>query len=101
MINDSVQESGDDEEESLEDKIQSLEFELQTTRSTLKFVQRSFDDMVANINARSAEAKEEAITEFFVQLNSERYGRLLDNAFLVESKIEILRKEKYRFPVQS
>lgn len=100
MINDSVQESGDDEEESLEDKIQSLEFELQTTRSTLKFVQRSFDDMVANINARSAEAKEEAITEFFVQLNSERYGRLLDNAFLVESKIEILRKEKYRFPVQ-
>lgn len=102
MINDSVQETDikDDEEETLEDKIQNLEFQLQTTRSTLKFVQRSFDDMVANINARSAEAKEEAVNEFFIQLNSERYGRLLDSAFLVETKMELLRKEKYHFPMQ-
>ncbi|WP_293986390.1 hypothetical protein [uncultured Megasphaera sp.] len=102
MINDSVQETNlkDDEEETLEDKIQNLEFELQTTRSTLQFVQRSFDDMVKNITARSEAAKEEAVNEFFIQLNSERYGRLLDNSVLVEKKLELLRKEKYHFPMQ-
>ncbi len=99
MINDSVQETAvkDDEEETLEDKIQNLEFQLQTTRSTLKFVQRSFDDMVANINARSARSQGRSGNEFFIRLNSERYGRLLDSAFLVETKMELLRKEKCRF----
>lgn len=102
MIDDSVLEDGlrVDTDETIEDRIQSLEFELQTTRSTLKFLKKSLDDIVANINSRSEAAKEEAINEFFIQLNSERYGRLLDNAFIVEKKMEELRKNRYKFPLE-
>lgn len=103
LINESVQTEENPEgeaEETAEERIQALEFQLQTTKSTLQFIQRSLDDMVQNVAQKSVEAKDEAIADFFTQLNSERYGRLLDNALLVDQKLTELRKAKYRFPVE-
>ncbi len=106
IINESVHEDSTADEDEIasddseEDRVQALNFKLQTTQSTLQFIQRSLDDMIANIEQRTVEAKEEAVNDFFSQINSERYGRLLDNALLIDQKIARLRKEKYRFPIE-
>lgn len=103
LIKESVHEDGEvsvDEDEAQEDKIQALEFKLQTTQSTLKFIQRSLDDMVANVETKTKEAQNEAINDFFAMINSERYGRLLDNSLLIDKKLAELRKQRYKFPIE-
>lgn len=82
------------------DRVQALEFQLETTQSTLLFIQRSLDDMVANLNQQAEALQREVITNFFTTINSERFGRLLDNAVVVEQKLSELRKARYRFPVE-
>lgn len=105
IIRESVHDNSEDNElnaneDSQEDKIQALEFKLQTTQSTLKFIQRSLDDMVANIEKKTQAAQDEAINNFFTSINSERYGRLLDNAVIIDHKNTKLRQQKYKFPVE-
>ena len=105
IIRESVHDNSEDNElntneDSQEDKIQALEFKLQTTQSTLKFIQRSLDDMVANIEKKTQVAQDEAINNFFTSINSERYGRLLDNAVIIDHKNTKLRQQKYKFPVE-
>lgn len=101
LIKESVQENTvDSEEETPEDKIQALEFKLQTTQATLNFIQRSLNDMVINIEQKTKDAEADAVNNFFAQLNSERYGRLLDNTVLIDQKISNLRKQHYKFPLE-
>ena len=90
----------DDDANEIQDKVQELEFKLETTQSTLLFIQRSLDDMVANLNQQAEALKVDVITNFFTTVNSTKYGRLLDNSLAVEKKLEELRREKYRFPVE-
>lgn len=104
IIKESVHEDNEHEERTTEnsqdDKIQELEFKLQTTQSTLKFIQRSLDDMVANIEKKTQEAQDEAINNFFTSINSERYGRLLDNAVIIDHKNTKLRQQHFKFPIE-
>lgn len=93
-------EAADEEAREESDKIQELEFKLETTQSTLIFIQRSLDDMVANLNQQAEALKREVVTNFFTTVNSAKYGRLLDNSVLVEKRLDVLRHEKYRFPVE-
>jgi|GEM_PF-2802406 len=103
IIQDTITGGTDSEQSGAEveaEKVQELEFKLETTQSTLLFIQRSLDDMVANLNQQAEVLKREVVTNFFTTVNSARYGKLLDNSVLVEQRLDALRRAKYRFPVE-
>lgn len=72
-------------------KIEELETNLARINAMLKDLQDEFDEQIA-------ETKAQELTEFFGKLNSDRYGRILDELFVLRKGINTLRAENYELP---
>lgn len=78
-------------------KINSLEeiiFERDSLKSSLKLIETNFKELREKIEEEALEAKKEAIGEFFVRLNSEKYGNFLDKIPKTEEILVNIRRNK-------
>jgi hypothetical protein len=74
-------------------KIELLESTLDRTNSMLQELQDEFDNQLA-------ENKTKELTDFFSQLNSEKYGYILDELLLAKRGIDTLKKNGFELPVE-
>lgn len=81
-------------------QIANLKFDLNNYKNALETAQAMFDDLKEEIEASANEAKESAVTEFFVQMNSSKYGNILDNLINVEKALKNIRKQRIQMPPQ-
>lgn len=72
-------------------RIEELETSLERINAMLKDLQDEFDEQIA-------ETKTQELTEFFGKLNSDKYGRLLDELFVLRKGISTLRAQNYELP---
>ena len=82
-----------------EAKIQGLEFKLDHLRATLAYVEESLEELNQNVEKRAAAAKQAAIAEFFISMNSSRYG-LLDKVMQVDQTLTKLRRDNVVIPAE-
>ena len=94
--------AGEDEKQEYykdkDEQIASLEFERDNLRSSLELIQSMFDSLKDDIETAAQEARDNAVCEFFVQLNSSRYGNILDKLLVVEKQLMELRRQSYEIP---
>lgn len=74
-------------------KIEYLENVLERTNNMLSELQSEFDQQIE-------EAKTRELAEFFSQLNSEKYGCILDELFSVKRGMGRLKTSSYELPVE-
>lgn len=89
--------------ESIIDKdkqIEALKFDLENYKNALEMVQSMFDELKESVDEAANEAKNIAIGEFFIKLNSSEYGNILDNLLVVDKNLTQLRKDKIQLPPQ-
>ena len=91
------EESAEAPDNSQEAKLQSLEFQLAHLKSTLSYVEDSLEEMHHNIELRAQEAKDEAVADFFINMNSSRYG-LLDKVMEVDQTLTRIRQDNIAIP---
>lgn len=72
-------------------QIEELEAVIQRTNALLKDLQDEFEEQIE-------ESRVQELTEFFSRLNSDSYGRILDELFLLRKGIKTLRAEHYELP---
>lgn len=74
-------------------KIERLENTLERTNTMLQDLQDEFEEQL-----EAGKIKE--LTDFFVRLNSEKYGCILDELLVVHKGVNELRKNKYELPIE-
>lgn len=77
----------------LQERAALLESSLEQTNILLEDLQQEFDQ-------RLNEVKTEELTAFFAKLNSDKYGRILDELLNVRSGLMALRKKDYQLPLE-
>lgn len=83
-----------DETLSEDSELERLKFERDNLKSSLLFIQNNFNELREKIEEEAFEAKKISIGEFFVTLNSEKYGKFLDKVPYAEELLTKIRKEK-------
>ena len=74
-------------------KIIQLENMLERTTTMLQDLQDEFEEQLE-------ESKTKELTSFFIKLNSEKYGCILDELLMVRKGIDTLRKNNYELPIE-
>ena len=74
-------------------KIIQLENMLERTTTMLQDLQNEFEEQLE-------ESKTKELTSFFIKLNSEKYGCILDELLMVRKGIDTLRKNNYELPIE-
>lgn len=74
-------------------RIKSLEEAVLRSNMMLNDLQDEFDEEISNV-------KQQELTSFFSQLNSEKYGCILDQLLVANSGFNSLAQAKYVFPVE-
>ena len=73
--------------------ISQLEVRLERSNAMLQELQNEFDEQLAD-------SKVKELTDFFVRLNSEQYGCILDELIQIRKGVDRLRKEKSELPME-
>ena len=73
--------------------ISQLEVRLERSNVMLQELQNEFDEQLAD-------SKVKELTDFFVRLNSEQYGCILDELLQIRKVVDRLRKEKSELPME-
>ncbi|MGL6066316.1 MAG: hypothetical protein ACRC0R_04490 [Cetobacterium sp.] len=96
MVKDISDENTDQSDDNLtgENELEKLRFERDNFKSSLLFIQNNFNELKEKIEEEALEAKKMSIGEFFVTLNSEKYGKFLDKVPYTEELLTKVRKEK-------
>ena len=74
-------------------RIDELESELERTKSMLVELQEEFDNQLQ-------ESKVTELTDFFANLNSDKYGNILDQLLQVRKGIDSLKADGYELPLE-
>lgn len=99
-----IESSRDDEEqetETAEEKdaeIAKLNAEIADLRSSLQILEADLEEIRGDIDKKTEEAKNSAISDFFIKLNSSQYGNILDSMVLAEENRKALRRQKIQLP---
>lgn len=83
-----------DENSSGDSELERLRFERDNFKSSLLFIQDNFNELKEKIEEEALDAKKMSIGEFFVTLNSEKYGKFLDKVPYAEELLTKIRKDK-------
>lgn len=89
VVEDST-ELDENEEESLE----SIKLERDQYKKSLQFIQKSLNELSENLEEETQNMVAEQIKEFFVSLNSAKYGNFLDKIPLTEELLRSIRKNE-------
>ena len=73
--------------------IRQLEEAVERTNSMLQDLQNEFDEQLEN-------SKVIELTDFFAQLNSDKYGNILDQLLATRKGVETLRKNGFELPLE-
>ncbi len=90
----SIEENTEDEQGNAEnvDTIETLKMEINQYKSSLKLIQNSLSELSDKIKEESENEANEKIKDFFIMLNSGKYGNFLDKIPLVEETLKTIRK---------
>lgn len=92
----------DDEEKEYNIKkietLESVKLERDQYKSSLLLIQRTFDELREKIQEETDNAVNEQIKEFFISLNSGKYGNFLDKIPLTEELLKDIRKNNIEIP---
>ena len=90
----SIEENTEDDQGSAEnvDTIDTLKMEINQYKSSLKLIQNSLSELSDKIKEESENEANEKIKDFFIMLNSGKYGNFLDKIPLVEETLKTIRK---------
>lgn len=72
--------------------LESIKLERDQYKSSLLLIQRTFDELRERIQEETDNVVNEQIKEFFVSLNSGKYGNFLDKIPLTEELLKDIRK---------
>lgn len=87
-----VESDENDEEEEKIETVETLRLERDQYRSSLKLIEKNMDELLENIKEESESIANEEIRDFFVSLNSDKYGNFLDKIPLTEDTLRDIRK---------
>lgn len=80
--------------------IEKLKFEISNYQNTIDVLQSMLDDLKESIDETAKEAEKNAVSSFFIRLNSPQYGGILDNLLIVENKMKEVKKINTLLPNQ-
>lgn len=95
MIDDSAE---NDENDKKDETIESIKLERDQYKSSLILIQKSFDELVENLQEETKNIASEQIKEFFISLNSGKYGNFLDKIPLTEDLLKEIRTNNIEVP---
>lgn len=81
-------------------QIENLLFEIGNYQNTIEVLQSMLDDLKESIDDVSKEAEKSAVSDFFIKLNSAKYGTILDSFVVVENKLSEIKKLNIKLPNQ-
>lgn len=86
-------------EEEIEESLESVKLERDQYKSSLKLIQKSLDELSENLKTETQNIASEQIRDFFVSLNSAKYGNFLDKIPLTEELLKDIRKNERDFDI--
>ena len=95
MIEDSAE---NDDSDKKDETIESIKLERDQYKSSLILIQKSFDELVENLQEETKNIASEQIKEFFISLNSGKYGNFLDKIPLTEDLLKEIRTNNIEVP---
>lgn len=93
-----VEDSAEIEEE-VEESLESIKLERDQYKSSLKLIQKSLDELSEKLKEETQNIASEQIRDFFVSLNSAKYGNFLDKIPLTEELLKDIRKNDKDFDI--
>lgn len=79
-------------------EIERLNAEITDLRNSLQILETDLEEITENIDNITDEAKNSAISDFFMKLNSSDYGNILDAISFAEGNLKLVRKQKIQIP---
>ncbi len=73
---------------------------LMQLQNTLERTNTMLQDLQDDFEKQLEESKTKELTTFFIRLNSEKYGCILDELVMVRKGIDTLRKNNYELPIE-
>lgn len=86
-------------EESSDDNSE-LKMQNENLRSALSLINDELEKYKQDLEKFKEEVELNVISDFIKDLNSEKYGRLLDNFIKCQKSLKELKRNKYEFPIQ-
>ena len=93
-----VEDSAEVEEE-VEESLESIKLERDQYKSSLKLIQKSLDELSEKLKEETQNIASEQIRDFFISLNSAKYGNFLDKIPLTEELLKDIRKNDKDFDI--
>ena len=92
IVEETSEENETEEDEEKVETIESLRLERDQYRSSLKLIEKNMDDLLERIKEETENIANEQIRDFFVSLNSGKYGNFLDKMPLTEETLKDIRR---------
>lgn len=86
-------------EEEVEETLESVKLERDQYKSSLRLIQRSLDELSEKLKEETQNLASEQIRDFFVSLNSAKYGNFLDRIPLTEDLLTNIRKNEKDYDI--
>lgn len=86
-------------EEEVEESLESIKLERDQYKSSLKLIQKSLDELSEKLKKETQNIALEQIRDFFVGLNSAKYGNFLDRIPLTEELLKDIRKNESSYDI--
>lgn len=86
-------------EKEIEESLESVKLERDQYKSSLKLIQKSLDELSENLKTETQNIASEQIRDFFVSLNSAKYGNFLDKIPLTEELLKDIRRNERDFEI--
>ena len=86
-------------EEEIEESLESVKLERDQYKSSLRLIQKSLDELSEKLKEETQNIASEQIRDFFVSLNSAKYGNFLDKIPLTEELLKEIRKNEKDFDI--
>lgn len=86
-------------EEETEETLESVKLERDQYKSSLKLIQKSLDELSEKLKEETQNIALEQIRDFFVALNSTKYGNFLDKIPLTEELLKDIRKNESSYDI--
>lgn len=86
-------------EEEFEESLESIKLERDQYKSSLKLIQKSLDELSEKLKKETQNIALEQIRDFFVGLNSAKYGNFLDKIPLTEELLKDIRKNENSYDI--
>lgn len=95
-----IEDDKEEKEENIKEieTLESVKLERDQYKSSLLLIQRGFEELREKIQEETENAVNEQIKEFFVSLNSGKYGNFLDKMPLTEELLKDIRKNNIEIP---